>query len=116
MRFLSIVIMSLIASRSLASDPSWFCTEAASKRLGSEFQACGAGIGRDEEQARRNAYTSAWNEFVAVCNSTPVENYCLHHKYMTIPERNDCRMIPQKEIGVYGAYKCYRMVRFVFVN
>jgi hypothetical protein len=95
----------LILSASAQADD-WLCKQESSIELGDDFHACGIGHGKDENDARGEAFNNAKSEFERVCSAS----YGCNPKTVAAkPGRTDCHASPT-------GYKCYRLVVFTPVT
>lgn len=58
----------------------WICVEASSQKQGKVISACGIGMGKNENEARLNAFDNAKTEFQRVCLSSDDCKMCLKDK------------------------------------
>ena len=90
MRFLLII---LILSVSHPTFGAWYCNQVASEWMekGKSLSACGVGYGRDENEARLDAFENAKKEFNTVCGK---ETGCSDKIVNIDPQKSDCNAIP----------------------
>lgn len=100
--FLILLSPMLAETDSSGAETSWLCTEEASQRLENSIMSCGIGTGKDENQARLNAFDQAKNEFNKICD-TSVD--CRKHEISAEPRRTTCQQDGK-------GFKCYRLVAF----
>ena len=81
----------------------WFCKEAASEKVGQEITACGIGIEKTEDKARKLALKNAFAEMDMICDKS---DDCKFFKLKIEPMRSDCQKIKKE-----NKYKCYRAVK-----
>lgn len=104
MKFLIVLLISiLIPQKALAADQ-WFCTDQSSARNGNVFSACGVGESVSEALARDLALNNALGEFKAICDST---TSCKDQPTFVEPKRLSC------SLGKYEIWKCYRMIQII---
>lgn len=94
-------LLFLLADNSFAKSE-WLCTEASSQRRGDSIYSCGIGSGKDENEARLNAFDNSKKEFNRICDSS---DDCKGHEISVNPERTAC------EKGT-NTFKCYRLIVF----
>lgn len=82
----------------------WLCVTQASKVQGTTVLACGVGSGKDEDQARTNAFNSAKLEFERICSAS---NDCEPKNYAVEPKRTTCDQDGSE-------WKCYRLLAYAF--
>lgn len=80
----------------------WFCTSESSAILQGKVQACGIGIGKDESEARLNAFDNAQAEFRKLCEAS---DRCHGRETDVEPKRTTCT-------ATATGFKCYRMIVF----
>jgi hypothetical protein len=85
----------------------WICTEASSRRTGSQILACGVGLGVTESEARNKAFENARTEFSNVCKNS---SDCVDHSVILTPKRTSCEVV--KNGKKQSGYKCYRALVF----
>lgn len=80
----------------------WLCQEEASQRHGNEIYACGIGAGKDENDARLDAFDNAKKEFERICQ---ISDDCKGRMISVRPQRTACEQKPKN-------YSCHRLVVF----
>ena len=95
-------ILILLCPPTATASESWFCTEAASSREGSTIQACGIGAGKDEAEARAQAFDAAKAEFDRVCQ---LSIDCVGHATTVEPRRTSCEQTGDSN-------RCHRLLVF----
>lgn len=99
MRYLIALIL-LYSNVAIAQTDAWICTDEATTRSGSLWQACGVGEGMDEGAARSRALDHALREFKDLCQ---LSTGCMERERTVEPKRTTCSVEA-------GWWKCYRMV------
>ena len=101
----SILLLISLLSVNVHAD-SWLCTEESSQRSGNIINACGIGLGSEENTARLKALDNAKLEFKRLCE---VSSDCAGRMISVQPQRTTCE--------TEGAgYKCYRLLAFTIGN
>lgn len=98
-------LLMLISSSTYAAED-WLCTEESSQRSNDVVKACGVGMGFTEQEARKDAFNTAYAEFKALCD---VSSDCQNHAVIATPKRTTCQLDGQ-------IYKCYRLVEYRISN
>lgn len=94
----------LILLLPLNAHSAWYCNEVASEWVeqGKTLSSCGVGYGKDENEARLNAFENAKKEFNTVCGK---ETSCAGRVVNIDPQRADCNMMD-------GQFTCHRLFHF----
>lgn len=109
MKWLFVVLSMVLYEKSIAMDQ-WFCTQSASKMVGSDFYACGVDESSSESAARLNAATQAQGEFYWLCEAS---QHCQNNKWkMRVePKRTECEKTIDPNTK-WASYKCVRLIVF----
>lgn len=101
MKTIIILLSLLILSPAYAE---WYCEKVASAWMekGVMLQACGIGYGKDENDARLDAFNNAKKEFENICNA---DTNCANNVINIDPQRTAC---DKTEEG----YTCHRLVYY----
>ena len=102
MRVLIHVVFTIFFTNNAYS--SWYCNQVASEWVehGKTLSACGVGYGKDENEARINAFENAKKEFNNVCGK---ETSCAGRMVNIDPQKSDCG-------GKEDGFTCRRLFYF----
>lgn len=95
-------IIFVILLSPLSAHAGWFCSEESSEKNGNVINACGVGVGSDENEARTQAFENAKLEYKQLCEGS---DDCRYHFVNIKPKRTECSSTSQ-------GFKCYRMLAF----
>lgn len=112
MRHLLILALLIgIGSRAHGKE-SWFCTDEASEVRGDSVKACGLGYGRNEGEARADAFYAARLEFWRLCH---LSDTCKGFNVSVTPGRISCEESHEK-VSAYDfghrSWSCARLLTF----
>ena len=101
------VLYALILFLPLKANAGWYCNQVASAWLeeGRILSTCGIGYGKDEEEARVNAFESAKREFRSVCSEA---TSCANKVFNIDPQKSEC--------SFDGKFTCRRLFYFHISN
>lgn len=102
------LVLVLILINSLEAHSAWYCNQVASEwtENGKTLSACGVGYGKDENEARLDAFENAKMEFKNVCGK---ETSCAGRRVNIEPQRSECS--PTEE-----GFTCRRLFNFLVTD
>jgi len=105
-QLIAITFLLLVSRYAFSAD--WYCKEVASEWMekGKSLQTCGIGYGRNENEARADAFKNAQKEFKNVCNKN---SRCYNKVTNVDPKRTECKRSN-------SGYICHRLINFIITD